>query len=194
MGLAAFLRNSIGAAPQGEVDAARIAAASAAEARGAAEEMKILVAEIRGGHLRSVEDIRAELERLSARVEAMPEMRVQLETFVQSLGRTMTGAADRLDTVDDRIERLEQQARAQTEIIALTRSELDRQGREVASHAAAVEAQLKSLDEAMAKVIAAADRTQGPLRTSDGRRVPGDGTNRILIAILVIILIVAIIR
>lgn len=193
MGLAAFLRNSIGAAPQGEVDAARIAGASAADARGAADEMKALVAEIRQGHLRSVEDIRTELERLSARVEAMPEMRAQLETFVQSLGRTMTGAADRLDTVDDRIERLEQQARAQTEIIALTRSELDRQGRQVAG----VESQLKSIDEAMARMVAAADRLHGPEGAGANRRPttgPSDGTNRILIALLVIILIVAIIR
>ena len=145
MGFAAFLRNFIGAAPQAEVDSARAAMAAAAQAQSAAVEMKALVAQVRDGHIKSVEEVQAELARLSQRVESMPEMRAQLENFVQSLGRTMVGVADRLDTVHDRIERVEQQARSQTEIIALSRAEFDRQGRVLAN----LEVQMKSLEDAI---------------------------------------------
>ena len=193
MGFAAFLRNAIGAAPQSDLDAARSAMQVAADARAAADEMKALVAEVRGGHVRSVEDLRAELVRLSQRVEAMPEMRAQLETFVHSLGRTMTGAAERLDHVDDRIERLEQQARTQTEIIALTRTELDRQGRVIAG----LDGQMKTLEDAVTRLVSVADRSAALMREVDERRTRADRsdrTNRIIIAVLILVLVVALIR
>ncbi|MGA1223490.1 MAG: hypothetical protein ACO31E_02865 [Phycisphaerales bacterium] len=193
MGLASTIRNLIGAAPQPEVDALRSAVQHAADAKATAEEMKALVASVREGHIRTVDEMRGELARLSARVEAMPEMRAQLETFVHSLGRTMTGAADRLDLVDNRIERLEQQARAQTEIIALSRSELDRQGRVVAS----LDAQMKTLEDAVVRLVAAADRSTALVREIDARRARvdrGDRTNRIVIVVLAVILVIALLR
>ena len=201
MGIAAFLRNSIGVAPQSDVDALRSAVQVAAEARAAADEMKVLVAQVREGslhgqlrdHVQSIEAMRAELGRLSARVEAMPEMRAQLETFVHSLGRTMTAAAERLDHVDDRIDRLEQQARTQTEIIALSRTELDRQGRVIAG----LDGQMKSLEDAVTRLVAVADRSAALMREVDERRTRADRsdrTNRIIIAVLILVLVVALIR
>lgn len=193
MGLADRFRSFIGAAPQSEVDALRAAVHAAADARAAADAMQALVTEIRGGHVKSVDDLRAELARLSERVEAMPEMRAQLETFVHSLGRTMTGAADRLDQVDDRIERLEQQARTQTEIIGLTRSEFDRQGRVIAG----LESQMKSLEDAIARVVAAADRSAGLVRELDGRRGGAqrpDRTLQIAIGVLIVLLAISMLR
>ena len=193
MGLADRFRSFIGAAPQTEVDALRNAVQAAADARAAADAMQALVAEIRGGHVKSVEDLRAELLRLSQRVEVMPEMRAQLETFVHSLGRTMTGAAERLDQVDDRIERLEQQARTQTEIIGLTRGEFDRQGRVLAG----LESQMKSLEDAITRVVAAADRSAELMREMDGRRgraAPPDRTLQIAIGVLVVLLALALLR
>ncbi len=193
MGFPDFLRNFIGAAPRSELDAVRAAVDSAAEARAAADEMKALVAQVRDGHLKTVEDVQNELTRLSQRVEAMPEMRAQLETFVHSLGRTMTGAADRLDQVDNRIERLEQQARSQTEIIALSRTELDRQGRVIAN----LEGQMKMLEEAVTRLIAVADRSNETMREIDARRTRGDRFERnsmIIIGVLALLLAVALFK
>ena len=193
MGFAGFLRNFIGAAPQAEVDGARAAQESAAQAREIAQSLTTLVDEIRSGHVNGVSALRSELDRLSSRVEAMPEMRAQLETFVQALRRTMTGAADRLETVDDRIERLEQQARAQTEIIALTRGEFDRQGRVIAT----LDTQMKSLEEAVVRLSSVAEHSSSLMREIDQRRTRADRTdrtNRILIVALVTILVVALLR
>jgi chromosome segregation ATPase len=97
----------------------------------------------------------------------MPAMREQLETFVQSLGRTMTQAADRLEHVDDRLHHVEQQSRAQTEILAMSRAELDRQGRALGG----IETQMQSLESAIAQLVAAADRTQALLRDVEERKV-----------------------
>jgi chromosome segregation ATPase len=193
LGFAERIRNFIGAAPQSDVDALRGAMQCAAEARAAADAMQALVAEMRAGHAKSVEDLRAELTRLSTRVEAMPEMRAQLETFVHSLGRTMTGAADRLEQVDDRIERLEQQARAQTEIISLNRSEFDRQGRVLAG----LESQMKSLEEAATRLAAVADRSAELLREAEGRRPRAerpDRTLQVAVGVLVVLLAIALLR
>ncbi|MFZ9914935.1 MAG: hypothetical protein ACO3IB_06290, partial [Phycisphaerales bacterium] len=140
------------------------AAQGAADARAAATEMKALVAQVRTEHTESIERVGGELARLSARVDAMPEMRAQLESFVQALGRTMTGAADRLETVDDRIHHLEQQARAQTEIISLMRTEFDRQGRSVAS----LDEQLRTL---LDRLAVAAERTEALVREFEERKV-----------------------
>jgi chromosome segregation ATPase len=166
MAISDLLRRLVGPAPQPDQDAAARLSQCAAEARAAADAMERLAAEMRTAHIESVGDLRNELERLSSRVEAMPEMRAQLEIFVQSLGRTMTGAADRLETVDDRIERLEQQARTQTDIISLVRTEFDRQGRLIAGF----EAQIKSLEESAARIAAVAERSSESLRGSDARR------------------------
>ena len=188
MGFAAFLRNFIGAAPQAEVDSARAAMAAAAQAQSAAVEMKALVAQVRDGHIKSDEEVQAELARLSQRVESMPEMRAQLENFVQSLGRTMVGVADRLDTVHDRIERVEQQARSQTEIIALSRAEFDRQGRVLAN----LEVQMKSLEDAITRLVVVADRSTTVLQEIDqrrGRADHSDRNNRIIIGILLLVLL-----
>jgi len=193
LGLSSFLRNFIGAAPQDDLTSVRASLEHAGQARAAAEEMRALVAAVREGHIRSVDEVRAELLRLSERVEAMPEMRGQLETFVHSLGRTMTGAADRLDQVDNRIERLEQQARAQTEIIALTRGELDKQGRIIAG----LEGQMKSLEDAITRIVSAADRSTALMREIDERRSRADRSernNRIVLGALVVVLIVAIFK
>lgn len=161
------LRNLFGRAPADGVDPAEVARASARDAREAADEMKALVARVREDHGASIAKVEGELARLSVRVESMPEMRAQLEQFVQSLGRTMTSAADRLETVDDRIHQLEQQARAQTEIIALSRTELDRQGRVVGG----LDAQLKSLEAATERLAAASAATEALVRDLESRRV-----------------------
>ncbi|MFM7050622.1 MAG: hypothetical protein ACKOYN_00605 [Planctomycetota bacterium] len=167
MGFASIIRNFIGAAPQSEADAAGVAARGAADARAAAEEMKALVARVRSEHTESIERVGGELARLSARVDAMPEMRAQLEGFVQSLGRTMTGAADRLEGLDDRMHHLEQQSRAQTELATLTRGELDRQGRSLAS----LDEQMRTLREAIDRLAVAAERTESLVREIEERKV-----------------------
>lgn len=167
MGLATILRNAIGAAPKSEVDLAQAVAASAADARRAAELMRGLADESRADHAALLASTRDELARLSARVDAMPEMRAQLESFVGSLGRTMHGAAERLESVDDRMERLEQSARSQTEILAISRGELDRQGRLLSS----LDAQAKSLESAVARLTEATAATESLVREFEGRKV-----------------------
>ncbi len=167
MGLATILRNAIGAAPKSEVDLAQAVAASAADARRAAELMRGLADEARADHAALLAATRDELARLSARVDAMPEMRAQLESFVGSLGRTMHGAAERLESVDDRMERLEQSARSQTEILAISRGELDRQGRLLSS----LDAQAKSLESAVARLTEATAATESLVREFEGRKV-----------------------
>lgn len=167
MGLATILRNAIGAAPKSEVDLAQAVAASAADARRAAELMRGLADEARADHAALLAATRDELARLSARVDAMPEMRAQLESFVGSLGRTMHGAAERLESVDDRMERLEQSARSQTEILAISRGELDRQGRLLSS----LDAQAKSLEAAVARLTDATSATESLVREFEGRKV-----------------------
>jgi dGTP triphosphohydrolase len=64
--------------------------------------------------------------------------------------------------------RLEQQARSQTEIIALSRTELDRQGRVIAN----LEGQMKMLEEAVTRLVAVADRSNETMREIDARH-PG---------------------
>jgi chromosome segregation ATPase len=167
LGLATILRNAIGAAPKSEVDLAQAVAASAADARRAAELMRGLADEARADHAALLAATRDELARLSARVDAMPEMRAQLESFVGSLGRTMHGAAERLESVDDRMERLEQSARSQTEILAISRGELDRQGRLLSS----LDAQAKSLEAAVARLTDATSATESLVREFEGRKV-----------------------
>ena len=167
MGLATILRNAIGAAPKSEVDLAQAVAASAADARRAAELMRGLADEARADHAALLAATRDELARLSARVDAMPEMRAQLESFVGSLGRTMHGAAERLESVDDRMERLEQSARSQTEILAISRGELDRQGRLLSS----LDAQAKSLEAAVTRLTEATAATESLVREFEGRKV-----------------------
>jgi chromosome segregation ATPase len=197
MGLGDAIRKLIGAAPQSDVDAASVAVRSAAEARKAATDARELVATARTEQERAiavvVAQVEGELARLSARVEAMPEMRTQLESFVQSLGRTMTGAADRLEVVDDRMQRVEHESRAQTEILSLARAELDRQGRSVA----AFEAQMKSLEEALARMAVASDRLESIVREAEQRRAGAGRHERIAIAAAVvglIALVIAILR
>ncbi len=167
MSVSSYLRTLLGAAPQSDVDVANAASQCAQQARAAADAMTALAAQMRDESKVSIERVESELARLSQRVDAMPEMRAQLESFVGSLGRTMTAAADRLETVDDRIHRIEQQSRTQTEILALSRAELDRQGRGVASF----DGQLKALEEAMTRLAAASERTERLVREIDERRI-----------------------
>lgn len=167
MGLASYIRDLFGAASKGDLDAASVAATSAADARAAADEMKALVARAKDDHALTIREVEAELSRLSARVEAMPEMRAQLETFVHSLGRTMTGAADRLEHVDDRLQHMEQQSRSQTEILSMSRAELDRQGRALG----ALESQMASLEAAITRLADATERTQSLVRDFEERKV-----------------------
>jgi chromosome segregation ATPase len=167
VGFASYIRNLFGAASKGDLDAASVAATSAADARAAADEMKALVARAKDDHALTIREVESELARLSARVEAMPEMRAQLETFVHSLGRTMTGAADRLEHVDDRLQHMEQQSRSQTEILSMSRAELDRQGRALG----ALESQMKSLEEAITRLADATERTQSLVRDFEERKV-----------------------
>lgn len=193
MGLANFLRNLIGAAPQSDVDASRAAERSADEARRAASDARELVAIAREDHGKAIAQLEGELARLSSRVEAMPEMRSQLEGFVHSLGRTMTDAADRLASVDDRMQRVENESRSQTEILALSRAELDRQGRSVA----AFEAQMKSLDEALVRMSLASQRIESLVREMEARRAGAVRGERLTIAAAVIgfiALVIAILR
>lgn len=167
MGLASLLRNAIGAAPKSEVDLAHEIARATADARLAADGMRMLAEEARADHAALLAATRDELARLSARVDAMPEMRAQLESFVGSLGRTMHGAAERLESVDDRMERLEQSARSQTEILAISRGEVDRQGRLLAS----LDAQAKALESAVARLTDATAATESLVREFEGRKV-----------------------
>ena len=193
MGLGHFLRNLIGAAPQSDVDAASVAVHSADDARRAAADARELVAVAREDHAKAIALVESELARLSARVEAMPEMRAQLETFVHSLGRTMTDAADRLASVDDRMQRVENESRAQTEILALSRAELDRQGRSVA----AFESQMKSLEEALVRMSLASERIESLVREMEARRAGAARGERLTIAAAVIgfvALVIAILR
>ncbi len=193
MGLANFLRNLIGAAPQSDVDASSVAVRSADDARRAACDARELVAIAREDHGKAIAQMEGELARLSARVEAMPEMRSQLEGFVHSLGRTMTDAADRLASVDDRMQRVENESRSQTEILALSRAELDRQGRSVA----AFEAQMKSLDEALVRMSLASQRIESLVREMEARRASAARGERLTIAAAVIgflALVIAILR
>ena len=193
MGLANFLRNLIGAAPQSDVDASSVAVRSADDARRAACDARELVAIAREDHGKAIAQMEGELARLSARVEAMPEMRSQLEGFVHSLGRTMTDAADRLASVDDRMQRVENESRSQTEILALSRAELDRQGRSVA----AFEAQMKSLDEALVRMSLASQRIESLVREMEARRASAARGERLTIAAAVIgflAIVIAILR
>ncbi len=167
MGIASLLRNAIGAAPKSETDLAEAVARSAGDARAAADLMRSLADETRADHAALLGATRDELARLSARLEAMPAMRAQLETFVQSLGRTMHGAAERLESVDDRMERLEQTARSQTEILAISRGELDRQGRLLS----ALDAQTTALEAAVARLAEATAATESLVRDFEGRKV-----------------------
>jgi chromosome segregation ATPase len=167
VGIASLLRNAIGAAPKSETDLAEAVARSAGDARAAADLMRSLADEPRADHAALLGATRDELARLSARLEAMPAMRAQLETFVQSLGRTMHGAAERLESVDDRMERLEQTARSQTEILAISRGELDRQGRLLS----ALDAQTTALEAAVARLAEATAATESLVRDFEGRKV-----------------------
>ncbi len=167
MGIASLLRNAIGAAPKSETDLAEAVARSAGDARAAADLMRSLADETRADHAALLGATRDELARLSARLEAMPAMRAQLENFVQSLGRTMHGAAERLESVDDRMERLEQTARSQTEILAISRGELDRQGRLLS----ALDAQTTALEAAVARLAEATAATESLVRDFEGRKV-----------------------
>ena len=187
MGMSSFLRNLVGAASKSDLDAASAAGASAREARAAADEMKALVARTREEVDQQVLAVQGELRRLSERVEAMPEMRAQVEHFVQSLGRTMVQAADRLDSVDDRLHHMEQQSRAQTEIVSLSRSELDRQGRLVS----ALEPQMRSLEEAVTRLAAASERTETMVREFDVRTLRTRRVERVAIAAAVIAVVAA---
>jgi chromosome segregation ATPase len=167
VGIASLLRNAIGAAPKSETDLAEAVARSAGDARAAADLMRSLADETRADHAALLGATRDELARLSARLEAMPAMRAQLENFVQSLGRTMHGAAERLESVDDRMERLEQTARSQTEILAISRGELDRQGRLLS----ALDAQTTALEAAVARLAEATAATESLVRDFEGRKV-----------------------
>jgi chromosome segregation ATPase len=173
MSLSNYFRTLLGAAAQSDFDLASSLAASAKDARAAADAMKSFGAQLRTESEQSLARVDSELARLSARVEAMPEMRAQLENFVGSLGRTMTAAADRLETVDDRIHRIEQQSRTQTEILSLARAELDRQGRGIASIDGQLkfESQVKAFEEALTRLSAASERTETLVREMDERRV-----------------------
>jgi len=189
MGLGDTIRKLIGAASQSDVDAASVAVRSADEARKAASDARELVATAHTEQERAIAQVVAQVEgelaRLSARVEAMPEMRTQLESFVQSLGRTMTGAADRLEVVDDRMQRVEHESRAQTEILSLARAELDRQGRSVA----AFETQMKSLEEALSRMAVASDRLESIAREAEQRRAGSGRHERLAVALAVVGLI-----
>ena len=173
MSLSTYFRTLLGAAAQSDFDLASSLAASAKDARAAADAMKLFGAQLRTESEQSLARVDSELARLSVRVEAMPEMRAQLENFVGSLGRTMTAAADRLETVDDRIHRIEQQSRTQTEILSLARAELDRQGRGIASIDGQLkfESQVKAFEEALTRLSAASERTETLVREMDERRV-----------------------
>lgn len=167
MAFARFIRNLFGAASKDDLDAAGAAASSAEIARSAADEMKALVSQAKSDHAITIERVQGELARLSQRVESMPEMRAQLEGFVHSLGRTMTGAADRLEHVDDRLHHMESQSRSQTEILSMSRAELDRQGRALG----ALEAQMKSLEESIDRLAVATARTETLVREFEERKV-----------------------
>ncbi len=193
MGIASFLRNFIGAAPQADVDAMLDVSRAVVEARAARDEAAQLVRTAAEEQRAVVARVESELTRLSVRVEAMPEMRAQLEQFVHSLGRTMTQAADRLESVDDRMREVEQQSRAHTEILALSRTELDRQGRSVAQF----ESQMRSLEDALSRMSLASDRVEILVREMEARRRTAARSERLtMIAVVVgfVALLIAFIR
>jgi chromosome segregation ATPase len=185
MGFQSFLRSLAGAASSAEVDAVVRAGESARDARATLDEVRALATETREECEATLVAARDELSRLSARVEAMPEMRAQLEQFVQSLGRTMTQAVERLDSVDDRLHAMEQQMRAQTEVIGLTRSELDRQGRALA----ALEPRMQALDHAATRLASATDRVDATVREFEASARRTYRIERVAIAAVVVALI-----
>jgi chromosome segregation ATPase len=185
MGFQSFLRSLAGAASSAEVDAVVRAGESARDARATLDEVRALATETREECEVTLVAARDELSRLSARVEAMPEMRAQLEQFVQSLGRTMTQAVERLDSVDDRLHAMEQQMRAQTEVIGLTRSELDRQGRALA----ALEPRMKELEDAATRLASATDRVDATVREFEASARRTYRIERVAIAAVVVALI-----
>ena len=186
--VSAFIRNIIGAASSSDLDAVASAVASAREMREAAEAVRALAERAGVETAAAGRAMESEVARLTARLEAMPEMRAQLEQFVQSLGRTMTGAADRLDSVDDRMHHLEQQSRAQSELLSLARTELDRQGRVLAEMAPEVRALLAATE----RLSAATDRTEALVREVEERKVRVGRTERVaLVAAAVAVLAAA---
>jgi hypothetical protein len=82
---------------------------------------------------------------------------------------------------------MEQQARTQTEVVSLSRSELDRQGRVLS----ALEPQMKSLEEAVTRLAAASERTEAMVREFDERKLRTSRTERVVIAAAVIAVIAA---
>jgi len=108
--------------------------------------------------LRLAEDI----ARIAAGVEAMPQVRQQVEDFVRTVGGALGTAAARLEEADARMSDMEHSARTQTEIIAMMRTELDRQGRslrDIAEQSTALLAAMqafaesgKRLDQAMQQI------------------------------------------
>ncbi len=175
MAVSAFLRNFIGAASSSDLDAVAQAVASVREMREAADAVRAL-AERSGADAEAARRaMESEVARLTARLEAMPEMRAQLEQFVQSLGRTMTGAADRLDSVDDRMHHLEQQSRAQSELLSIARTELDRQGRVLSELAPEVRGLLAATE----RLAAATERTEALVREVEERKVRAGRTERV---------------
>ena len=173
--MSAFIRNIIGAASSSDLDAVAAAVASAREMREAAEAVRALAERTGAETAAAGRAMESEVARLTARLEAMPEMRAQLEQFVQSLGRTMTGAAERLDSVDDRMHHLEQQSRAQSEVLSIARAELDRQGRVLAEMAPEVRALLAATE----RLAAATERTEALVREVEERKVRAGRTERV---------------
>jgi hypothetical protein len=99
----------------------------------------------------------------------------------------MSQAADRLDSVDDRLHHMEQQARSQTEVVSLSRSELERQGRVMSG----LEPQMKSLEEAVTRLAAASERTEAMVREFDARTLRTARTERVVIAAAVVAVVAA---
>jgi hypothetical protein len=80
---------------------------------------------------------------------------------------------------------MEQQMRAQTEVIGLTRSELDRQGRALA----ALEPRMKALEDAATRLASATDRVDATVREFEASARRTYRIERVAIAAVVVALI-----
>ncbi len=119
--------------------------------------------------LRLAEDI----ARIAAGVEAMPQVRQQVEDFVRTVGGALGNAAARLEEADARMTNMEHSARTQTEIIAMMRTELDRQGRsirDIADQSAALLASMERFAASRASIESATQYAAGSASRGLGSR------------------------
>ncbi|MSR42155.1 MAG: hypothetical protein EXS10_09700 [Phycisphaerales bacterium] len=130
--------------------------------------------ELQEEHRRCEIRLAEDIARIAAGVEAMPQVRQQVEDFVRTVGGALGNAAARLEEADARMSDMEHSARTQTEIIAMMRTEHDRQGRslrDIAEQSAALLSAMERFTASRTQVDAAMQQLarsgKSPLLTRD---------------------------